>query len=83
MPLRTLTDEDGTLWSVWDVTPQIQQVVGLENGWLCFESKGEKRRLTPIPHGWNEMDDPGLKELLASARAVKPPPRVSATVEGA
>ena len=25
----------------------------LQNGWLCFESEtGEKRRLAPIPAGW-------------------------------
>ena len=26
---------------------------GFENGWLCFESEsGEKRRLVPVPDGW-------------------------------
>jgi hypothetical protein len=82
MPLRTLTDQDGTLWSVWDVMPQIQQVVGLENGWLCFESRSEKRRLSPIPDAWHELDERRLMGLLASARAVKPTPRLSATMEG-
>jgi hypothetical protein len=82
MPLRTLTDQDGTLWSVWDVMPQIQQVVGLENGWLCFESKSEKRRLSPIPPAWHEMDDAALTALLGTARTVKPTARLSATVEG-
>lgn len=26
---------------------------GFENGWLCFESSsGDKRRLVPVPDGW-------------------------------
>src|SRR6185312_8332845 len=23
-------------------------------GWLCFESEGEKRRLAPVPEGWSD-----------------------------
>ena len=30
--------------------------VELQNGWLCFESAtGEKRRLAPIPAGWQSF----------------------------
>ncbi|HEX6751794.1 MAG TPA: hypothetical protein VF092_31155 [Longimicrobium sp.] len=43
---------------------------GLEAGWLCFENHVDKRRLTPIPTGWDESDDGELEGLLARARSV-------------
>jgi hypothetical protein len=43
---------------------------GLESGWLCFEGRAEKRRLTPIPRGWQEAAEPELESLLDSARRV-------------
>lgn len=40
-------------------------------GWLCFESvSGEKRRLSPIPVGWDETPAEELQGLLNRARAV-------------
>lgn len=36
-----------------DEGPRTVVSPGYENGWLCFESKsGEKRRLVPVPDGW-------------------------------
>jgi hypothetical protein len=43
---------------------------GLEAGWLCFENRSEKRRLTPIPGGWQEAPEPELEALLEHARRV-------------
>jgi len=43
---------------------------GLESGWLCFENGEEKRRLTPIPPGWEEVGEGGLEELLQRSRSV-------------
>jgi len=43
---------------------------GLEAGWLCFENHVDKRRLTPIPAGWDEVDDGELEGLLARAHSV-------------
>ena len=40
------------------------------NGWLCFESEGEKRRLVPIPEGWAEMGPDRLATLLQAAKRV-------------
>lgn len=42
----------------------------LAAGWLCFESENEKRRLAPIPDGWQEMATLQLRELCASAAPV-------------
>jgi hypothetical protein len=66
---------DGKQWEVWRVTPTVtgrQRTVvgvGLESGWLCFESEdGEKRRLNPIPEGWNEA---AMDKLWLWCRAAK------------
>jgi hypothetical protein len=40
------------------------------NGWLCFESEGEKRRLVPVPEGWVEMGPDRLSALLQAAKRV-------------
>jgi hypothetical protein len=47
------------------------------NGWLAFESNDEKRRLTPIPDGWDRLSDRELQNLLEAAGAVaaRRPPR--------
>jgi len=37
-----------------DTGPRAVVMAKFENGWLCFESKkGEKRRLVPVPEGWD------------------------------
>jgi hypothetical protein len=48
----------------------------LRFGWLVFEAGGAKRRLAPVPPGWERLDDAGLGELLARA-SVRDGPRVS------
>jgi hypothetical protein len=42
----------------------------MSRGWLCFESATEKRRLVPVPPGWQHMSDRGLEELRARATIV-------------
>jgi hypothetical protein len=44
-------------------------------GWLAFETKGEKRRLAPIPEGWDLATDEQLTALLQRAEAIPRPPR--------
>ena len=43
---------------------------GLESGWLCFESTSEKRRLTPIPPGWDAAPERELETLFLVASPV-------------
>ncbi|HYH78394.1 MAG TPA: hypothetical protein VEX86_01310 [Longimicrobium sp.] len=43
---------------------------GLESGWLCFETDVDKRRLTPIPAGWDRTPQEELEALLARANSV-------------
>lgn len=39
-------------------------------GWLCFESEGEKRRLTPVPPGWDEAGPDRMSTWLQAAKRV-------------
>ena len=40
-------------------------------GWLCFDSDKEKRRLTPIPEDWTTCSDDTLELYVREAEAVK------------
>lgn len=39
-------------------------------GWLCFESEGEKRRLAPVPPGWQDAGPDRLSTWLQAAKRV-------------
>jgi len=39
-------------------------------GWLCFETEREKRRLTPIPKDWTVCSDEQLEGYLRTAESV-------------
>jgi hypothetical protein len=45
----------------------------MESGWLTFEADEDRRRLAPIPEGWDNLPDGRLELLLKVAVAV---PRV-------
>jgi hypothetical protein len=40
------------------------------DGWLCFESEGEKRRLAPVPQDWDEAGPDRLTTWLLAAKCV-------------
>ena len=40
-------------------------------GWLCFETKGEKRRLAPYPPTWVQLSDEELATLCDTATRVE------------
>jgi hypothetical protein len=80
--LREYKDRKGIQWRVWDVYPGPRtsgttrvadaEVLAfphrdLAEGWLCFESATEKRRIAPIPSGWEFMDSAGLEEICERA----------------
>lgn len=46
------------------------------SGWLAFETKGEKRRLSPYPDVWANMPDDELEQLCRQAAPVKPSRRL-------
>ena len=86
MPMRSLL-QDGREWTVWDVFPTFdarmrmsgEAADQLVQGWLVFECDVEKRRLGPIPDGWDELPEHDLAALLASAVPVR---RRGAEAEG-
>jgi hypothetical protein len=76
--LREFKDRNGTDWLVWDVYPTAEGERMADpgsvfphrefaEGWLCFESKTEKRRVTPVPIGWHDWSDDQLNDLCAGA----------------
>lgn len=42
-----------------------------EKGWLVFERAGEKRRLIPIPAGWQTLSEQELDGLRQQAKVVR------------
>jgi hypothetical protein len=43
---------------------------GYGRGWLTFESLAEKRRLVPIPGGWEEASSAALRALCDQAKRI-------------
>ena len=41
---------------------------GFEHGWLVFDNGDEKRRLAPVPDGWERMSTHELESLCARAK---------------
>jgi hypothetical protein len=86
MSHRVVTDAAGRRWQVWAVTPGAhtgRSPVGISpefaRGWLAFEQldvpaagRAEKRRLTPVPAGWELTSEPQVLGWLAHATPVTP-----------
>lgn len=70
MPVREFVGADGRAWRVWAVRPVMHQGLLGPGSWLCFESGTEKRRLSPVPAGWESSPAERLAELC---RAAAPP----------
>jgi hypothetical protein len=88
MAVRDIVDENGTKWRVWAVQrSSIHPKTAAEDflgdygeGWLCFESANERRRLARFPQDWDKMHDKDLCALLSRAAVVpqrgkKTPPK--------
>ena len=81
MPTREFSDALGVSWRVWDVkpddlNPRTQDETYLAQlyvtGWMVFENAAgdDKRRLYPIPTGWEDLPDAELEVLLQKAEVV-------------
>jgi hypothetical protein len=82
--LRGFTDSTGVQWRVWEVFPTRSQTptsvealsrsslkeTPFANGWLCFESTEAKRRLAPIPPGWEFATETTLEQFCQQAGSV-------------
>jgi hypothetical protein len=47
--------------------PRVNLGSAMNRGWLAFESEEERRRLCPIPAGWDQVDDRDLAALCRQA----------------
>lgn len=70
---RPFDDDNGVRWDAFAVHPS-GATAGrgalpdpYQKGWLSFTSAMETRRLAPIPEGWTELSDDGLRMLFAMA----------------
>src|SRR5688572_14148093 len=60
---KVFDDADGTRWHVYAVHPSVGSVrsgtlaVAFQDGWLCFESHDQRRRLAPIPENWEALSE--------------------------
>src|SRR5687768_6483162 len=50
-----------------DSGPRVKISEDLTGGWLAFEGGGQRKRLTPIPNGWEDLSDTELAALGRSA----------------
>ncbi len=48
--------------------PRMVPTPGLEEGWLCFEAGSDKRRLAPVPAGWDGFPEEKLNLLYRMAK---------------
>ncbi len=95
MAVRDVVDDNGTKWKIWPVTESsIHPKTAAEDylgdyseGWLCFESETQRRRLARVPQDWGRMPDKELLGLLKAAQVVAPrrttPPKPGSGVEKA
>jgi len=78
MAVRDFADEKGNKWRVWAVlrtsihprTAAEDFLGDYADGWLCFESQQERRRLARYPQDWDKMSDADLRTLLDKAALV-------------
>jgi hypothetical protein len=74
MAYREFIDGGGVAWRAWDTYPGSAANVrpGFENGWLGFECESERRRLAPVPAGWERASDDELRAMLTDAQPNRP-----------
>jgi hypothetical protein len=72
MAVREFTNSKGITWRVWSTRPSSPRLYSqeLRSGWLTFESEGQRRRLAPIPNGWDEVSEDRLELLCRNASVV-------------
>jgi hypothetical protein len=95
MAMRSCTDRTGVRWEVFEVQPGVdgrtvdRMPEAFRSGWLCFQSPTARRRLAPIPLGWQGWEERALLGALEfghrSPRRTPPevrlPPQLSGSHE--
>ena len=77
--MTEITDVHGRPWTVYEVASRDQLEIrpgflpeGFRAGWLVFLAAGEKRRIAPVPQGWETLAEERLLDLLADATPARP-----------
>jgi hypothetical protein len=67
--IRVFTDSQGVEWRVWSTVPSNAGSVApdLRDGWLSFDSGSQRRRIGPIPTGWENISVERLELLCRVA----------------
>jgi hypothetical protein len=69
--IRDFMDADGVTWRVWSTVPTVATTERSRvEAWLTFESGGMRRRLSPIPEGWEYASTSALAAFCARATVV-------------
>lgn len=78
MPMRAVV-VDGIEWTIWNVVPgsisRLEKTgvdLAFRSGWLAFDSGTQKRRLVPVPPGWDALTDGELALLIDRAEPIPP-----------
>ena len=73
MAIREFTDSAGIAWRVWSTTPRTGTVYdeSHKGGWLTFASLHTRKRLAPIPRGWEEATTERLELMCRAAEVVR------------
>ena len=73
MAIRDFTDSAGIAWRVWSTTPRAGAVFEESHkaGWLTFESATTRKRLAPMPRGWEEATPERLELMCRAAEVVR------------
>jgi hypothetical protein len=69
MTMRSCTDRAGVRWEIFEVHPAAgrgsdRMPEAFRLGWLCFQSPTERRRLAPVPSGWQRWEEGALLAAL-------------------
>jgi hypothetical protein len=78
MAHRRIVDKQDQVWDVWEVTTsasasrRILVQPDLQGGWLAFQCGEQRRRLAPLPIGWDELSDHALVALMDTAPPIEP-----------
>lgn len=78
--MKAFRDSNNQEWTVFEVRRQVSTSdgvflpTGYSDGWLCFETSTEKRRLVKYPPQWKQCSERELEKLLGLAA---PAPRVT------
>jgi hypothetical protein len=73
MAIRDFRDSAGVVWRVWSTMPRAGAVYDDSHkaGWLTFESATTRKRLAPIPRGWEEATPERLELMCRAAEVVR------------